>query len=140
MHGCGRPLDAAGPVGTEMICATRTLPAVLQLEMCTLILTCTTGTTKASVFPLPVGADTQRSLGWYPPLPTRNPLSALSKRTGITAAWTVTKEEKEQVTYMLGYTMSPRRSPGQRWHLDWIRPKIIIRNLSPRMQKLTDPV
>lgn len=28
-----------------------------------LTLTCTTGMTKASVFPLPVGAETQRSLG-----------------------------------------------------------------------------
>lgn len=64
MHGCGIPLDATGPAETETIGATGTLPAGLQLEICALILTCTTGMTKASVFPLPVGAETQRSLGW----------------------------------------------------------------------------
>lgn len=50
--------------------------------------TCTTGMTKASVFPLPVGADTHRSLGRKPPRPTRNPLATLCRRVGITVAWT----------------------------------------------------
>lgn len=34
MHGCGRPLDATGPAERETICATGTLPVVLQRGIC----------------------------------------------------------------------------------------------------------
>lgn len=49
-------------------------------------LTCTMGMTKDRVLPLPVGAETQMSLGRYPPRPTKYPLDALCRIAGITSA------------------------------------------------------
>ncbi len=50
-------------------------------------LTCTMGSTKASVLPLPVGAEQQMSQGRYPALPIR-PVFTVSNKMGITWLWT----------------------------------------------------
>lgn len=64
-HAPGTRLAASGPAGGGChLCHQGQHPACQPLsEGRVLTLTCTTGMTKASVFPLPVGAETQRSLG-----------------------------------------------------------------------------
>ena len=46
------------------------------------------GKTKAKVFPLPVGAETQISLGRYPALPIWKPVLLDSSKAGITCLCT----------------------------------------------------
>lgn len=71
-------------------------------------LTCTIGMTKDRVLPLPVGAETQMSLGRYPPCPIKYPLDALCRTAGITSAWTEQKWE---------YTLSTELMNGTKTHL-----------------------
>lgn len=59
-------------------------------------ITCTIGKTKARVFPLPVGADTQMSLGLKPALPIRKPIFKDSNIIGITCIWTKIKLTQEK--------------------------------------------
>lgn len=65
-------------------------------------LTCTMGMTKDRVLPLPVGAETQMSLGRYPPCPTKYPLDALCRIAGITSAWTEIKRKQTLTTELTG--------------------------------------
>lgn len=67
-------------------------------------LTCTMGMTKDRVFPLPVGAETQMSLGRYPPRPSRYPLEALWRMAGITSACT---EQNHKQTQTVCFRSSP---------------------------------
>lgn len=75
-----------------------------------------TGRTNASVLPLPVGADTQMSLGLKPPLPSRDPCCAASRIAGITSACTDSEPEvigwPDRNLTGLGQSLP---APGKKW-------------------------
>lgn len=58
--------------------------------------------TKDRVLPLPVGAETQMSLGRYPPCPIKYPLDALWRMAGITSACTERTQKQTLTTESTG--------------------------------------
>lgn len=58
--------------------------------------------TKDRVLPLPVGAETQMSLGRYPPCPIKYPLDALWRMAGITSACTGQNRKQTLTTELTG--------------------------------------